>query len=196
MLSFFPFFIIWGMVFICAELYPEPYLFFEYFISDLGVSTTPNGYDNTLCMYIFIVAFVMLGTVFIFMAYLFYIDCKYRYYYLLTLLCLTTSIGCFYITFPRDMFVIDAMHGIGAITFYISFGLLIIVMNENNIISYIIGFCLILILVLSFVDNSLIFIFQKLYMMLLTTAFIFTSFTRCDNLKIEDDTCMLKEPIF
>jgi len=102
-------------------LYPETYLFFRYYLSDLGRASTINGYENSLSSSIFIAVMLINATTMFFLAYEINDNSKKKtkktFIYILKInVVMSAGIGFICIAFPSDTFMVVHIFGV-AITF-------------------------------------------------------------------------------
>lgn len=106
-------------------LYPEPYEFFQEYISNLGARVSehellPNG-PSTLVMAI---GFGICGLISLVVAIIYLFKPKLRFNYWKSLLNFFIFIGAVGVGIPKDQPKIHILHGIGAALFMVAFGIL------------------------------------------------------------------------
>jgi hypothetical protein len=82
---------------ICGFLYPEPYDFANYDISDFGATISPQGFDNTVSSTIFIIGFLICAIIA-------FISMKFSEKKSLALCNLLIGIGFIGISFPTNLY--------------------------------------------------------------------------------------------
>lgn len=198
--------------------YPENYFvsFWDYYVSDLGAHTTPQGYENYTNQFWFTLLLLFNAGLSLFFGYLTERESLYEDQFLLkkvkalSLFCL--SIGFILASFPiRYNEIMDLLHGIGALFVYFSFFVLISCILLEHIMCYIlptsqkIGFALYFVCLMLFLTYYLFFSspevaprFQKYYFaliflfMLLFPILVRGNQAILKNPFIDEQTCIEK----
>ena len=104
--------------------YPEPYRFFQEFLSDLGgLYSKKDGLVNTASAIIFSIGFGLCAIIGATLAILYFIS-EFRYRYLKGILCLFIMIGAGLTCIPHDLGNMLVIHTLGACVFIAAFGIL------------------------------------------------------------------------
>ncbi|MHA1613177.1 MAG: hypothetical protein ACTSVZ_03055 [Promethearchaeota archaeon] len=98
--------------------YPDPYKFFQYFVSELGSNTTKLGTDNTISKYIFGIGLLSCGFLSLVMAMIYFIRSQKSILNILKgLTLLTVSVGAYGVMNPYDLIQNSLIHPLGATLF-------------------------------------------------------------------------------
>jgi len=109
---------------LAIAFYPEPYKFFQEFISDLGgVNSIKNSLDNRISSIIFSVGFGLCSVIGATLAILYFIN-DFRNKYFKGILCLLITIGAALTCVPHDLGNTLVLHTVGACVFITAFGIL------------------------------------------------------------------------
>ncbi len=98
--------------------YPDPYKFFQYFVSELGSQTTKLGTDNTTSKYIFGIGLLSCGFLALVMAMIYFIRSQKSILNILKgLTLLTVAVGAYGVMNPYDLIQNSLIHPLGASLF-------------------------------------------------------------------------------
>jgi len=109
---------------LAIAFYPEPYKFFQEFLSDLGgVNSIKNSFVNKTSSIIFSIGFSLCAAIGATLAILYFIK-DLRYKYLKGILCIFITIGAALTCVPHDLGNTLILHTVGACIFIGAFGIL------------------------------------------------------------------------
>ena len=98
--------------------YPDPYKFFQYFVSEWGAATTKLGTDNTTSKYIFGIGLLSCGFIALVMAMIYFIRSQKSILNILKgLTLLTIAVGAYGVMNPYDLIQNSLIHPLGATLF-------------------------------------------------------------------------------
>lgn len=104
--------------------YPDPYLFFQYFVSEFGATETLMGSSNTASMYIFGLGIMTCGLIAFIMALEYFIHNQKSFLNILKgLTLLTMAVGAVGIMNPYNLIQNHVIHPLGAALFVIGLDL-------------------------------------------------------------------------
>ena len=103
--------------------YPEPYEFFQEFVSNLGGRISENGHTNDVSSWIMVVGFSAIALIALVIAILYFIFRNLKYWYVKAPFSLFLTFGALGIAIPKDHPTLHLVHGIGAFVFILGFAM-------------------------------------------------------------------------
>ena len=104
--------------------YPEPYEFFQEFISNLGGRLSDEGFNNSISSLIMIIGFTTVSLITLAIAIVYFVKRKdLKYWYVKGPFALLLTIGAAGIAIPKDQPSVHILHGIGAFLFILGFAM-------------------------------------------------------------------------
>ncbi|NHJ87695.1 MAG: hypothetical protein FK734_19695 [Asgard group archaeon] len=101
--------------------YPEPYEFFQEFVSNLGGNYSEHHYDNQISMLFMIIGFGTISLISLTVSIIYFIKKELKYHISKGVFGLFLTIGAAGIAIPHDQPNLSLVHGISAFTFILGF---------------------------------------------------------------------------
>ena len=104
--------------------YPEKYLFFQEYVSQLGKYLSASSLPNLTSMIIFSTGFCISGAIFLAIAIIYFVKKDLENNVLKAIFSLIMAVGAFLTAIPAGLPTFGILHGIGAALFIAGFGIL------------------------------------------------------------------------